>query len=97
MKNVFLVALLSGIMMLFSACASIIKGGGDESFTFKSDPTSAQVIILDLKDAKKLLLKIIRLLVFLYTKSMRFLAVENIGCKLPSQVIKISALKLKAL
>ena len=53
MKNVFLVALLGGIMVLFSGCASIIKGGGDESFTFKSDPTSAQVTILDLKDADK--------------------------------------------
>ena len=83
-------------MVLFSGCVSIIKSGGDESFTFKSDPTSAQVTILDLKDANKTISKTILLLASRYIKNMRFLAVESIGCKLPNLVIKILVLKLKA-
>jgi hypothetical protein len=45
------VAILATFAVAATGCASIIKGG-DQSVSFKSDPTEAKLVITDLRDGK---------------------------------------------
>lgn len=49
MKSFTRVLMVGFILIAFSGCASIIKGGGPQAVNFKSEPTDAKLTVTDLR------------------------------------------------